>query len=83
MKTLITALALAALIAVPAFAQSAAAAPKARRDSDQSRARRDSRDSDQSRARRDSNGSWQCYPYCDGGTYEGRPVREWMKPDRW
>ena len=23
------------------------------------------------------------YPYCDGGTYEGRPVREWMKPDRW
>lgn len=30
-----------------------------------------------------SKGSWQCYPYCDGGTYEGRPVREWMKPDRW
>jgi hypothetical protein len=21
--------------------------------------------------------------FCDGGTYEGRPVREWMKPDRW
>jgi hypothetical protein len=40
MKTLITALALAALIAVPAFAQSAAAAPKARRDSDQPRAHR-------------------------------------------
>jgi hypothetical protein len=62
MKTLITALALATLIAVPAFTQSAAAASKARRDSD---------------------GSWQCYPYCNGGTYEGRPVREWMKPDGW
>jgi hypothetical protein len=33
MKTLITALALATFIAVPAFTQSAAAAPKARRDS--------------------------------------------------
>lgn len=30
-----------------------------------------------------SDGSWQCYPYCQGGTYEGRPVREWMKPDGW
>jgi hypothetical protein len=80
MKTLIPALALAALIAVPAFAQSAAAAPKARRDFDQSQVRRDS---DQSRTRRDSNGSWQCYPYCDGGTYEGRPVREWLRPGRW
>jgi hypothetical protein len=81
MKTLIIALALATLIAVPAFAQSAGAAPKARRGFDQSPARRDS---DQSPARRRaSDGSWQCYPYCDGGTYEGRPVREWMKPDRW
>jgi hypothetical protein len=32
MKTMITTLALASLIAVPAFTQSAAAAPKARRD---------------------------------------------------
>jgi hypothetical protein len=30
-----------------------------------------------------SDGSWQCYPYCQGGTYEGRPVREWLKPDGW
>jgi hypothetical protein len=37
----------------------------------------------QSQARSKSKWSWQCYPYCDGGTYEGRPVREWMKPDRW
>jgi hypothetical protein len=36
-----------------------------------------------SQSRHDSDGSWQCYPYCDGGTYEGRPVREWMKPDGW
>jgi hypothetical protein len=57
-----TALALATLIAIPAFTQPAAAASESRRDSD---------------------GSWQCYPYCDGGTYEGRPVREWMKPDGW
>lgn len=33
--------------------------------------------------RRESGGSWQCYPYCSGGTYEGRPLREWMKPDSW
>jgi hypothetical protein len=46
MKTLITALALATLIAVPAFVQSAGAAPEARRGSDQSPARRNS---DQSR----------------------------------
>jgi hypothetical protein len=31
----------------------------------------------------ESDGSWQCYPYCQGGTYEGRPVREWLKPDSW
>jgi hypothetical protein len=37
MKMLITALALVTLIAVPVLAQSAAAAPKARRDSGQSR----------------------------------------------
>jgi hypothetical protein len=36
MKTFITAVALATLIAVPAFTGSAAAAPKARRYSDQS-----------------------------------------------
>jgi hypothetical protein len=71
MKMLITALALATLIAVPTFTESAAAAPKARRGSDQSP------------ARRASDGSWQCYPYCDGGIYEGRPVREWLRPGRW
>jgi len=38
---------------------------------------------DQYRAYRDPGGSWQCYPYCEGGTYEGRPVREWLKPDSW
>ena len=62
MKTLIAALALATLIAVPAFTQSAASASKDRRDSD---------------------GSWQCYPYCNGGTYEGRPVSEWLRPGTW
>ena len=36
MKRLITALALATLITLPAFTQSAAAAPQARRDSGQS-----------------------------------------------
>jgi hypothetical protein len=80
MKTFVTAVALAILIAVPALAESAAAAPKARRSSDQSPARRSS---DQSPARRASDGSWQCYPYCDGGTYKGRPVSEWLRPGRW
>ena len=69
MKTFITVLAVSALIGVTASAQSVAA--KSRRDFNQSQARSKSK------------GSWQCYPYCDGGTYEGRPVREWMKPDRW
>jgi hypothetical protein len=69
MKIPITALALATLIAVPAFTQPVVAASQSRHDSSQSR--------------HDSDGSWQCYPYCDGGTYEGRPVREWMKPDGW
>jgi hypothetical protein len=67
MKMFITVLAV--LMGVAASAQSVAA--KSRRDFHQSRARSESK------------GSWQCYPYCDGGTYEGRPVREWMKPDRW
>ena len=46
-------------------------------------ARRSVPEYDQPRARRDSDGSWRCYPYCPGGTYEGRPVREWLKPDGW
>ena len=46
-------------------------------------ARRSAQNYDQPRTSRQSGGSWQCYPYCDGGTYEGRPVREWLKPDRW
>jgi hypothetical protein len=33
---------------------------------------------DQLSAQRNSDGSWQCYPYCPGGTYEGRPVEEWL-----
>jgi hypothetical protein len=70
-KVLITVMILAILIEVPAFARSATAPPQSRRDYDQSR------------PRRDSGGSWRCYPYCEGGTFEGRPVREWMKPDRW
>jgi hypothetical protein len=60
---------LAVLMGVTASAESVAA--KSRRDFNQSQARSKSK------------WSWQCYPYCDGGTYEGRPVREWMKPDRW
>jgi hypothetical protein len=46
-------------------------------------ARRSAQNYDQRSAPRQSGGSWQCYPYCEGGTYEGRPVREWLKPDRW
>jgi hypothetical protein len=60
MKMFITALAV--LMEVTASAQSVAA--KSRRDFNQSQARSKSK------------GSWQCYPYCDGGTYEGRPVRD-------
>ena len=71
MKTFIPALALATLIAASAFAPSANAA------------RRSVPQYDQSRARRDSDGSWQCYPYCQGGTYKGRPVREWLRPGGW
>jgi hypothetical protein len=71
MKTLFAALALATLIAGPAFVTSADAA------------RRSVPEYDQPRANRDSDGSWRCYPYCPGGTYEGRPVREWLKPDGW
>jgi hypothetical protein len=46
-------------------------------------ARRSAQNYDRPSASRQSSGSWQCYPYCEGGTYEGRPVREWLKPDRW
>ena len=62
MKTFFAALALATLIGGSAFVTSADAA------------RRSVPEYDQPRARRDSDGSWQCYPYCAGGTYEGRPV---------
>jgi hypothetical protein len=71
MKTFVTTLALATLIGGSVFVTSADAA------------RRSAREHDQPRARRDSDGSWQCYPYCPGGTYEGRPVREWMRPGGW
>jgi hypothetical protein len=46
-------------------------------------ARRSAPEYDEYHAYHDSGGSWQCYPYCQGGTYEGRPVREWLKPDSW
>ncbi len=71
MKAFIAALTFATLIAGTAFVTSADAA------------RRSAPNYSQTRVRRDSGGSWQCYPYCEGGTYEGRPVSEWMKPDRW
>jgi hypothetical protein len=71
MKALITAVALAVLMVGPALAESAIIFVQS------------SRDYAQQQSRRNSGGSWRCYPYCDGGTYEGRPVREWMKPDRW
>jgi hypothetical protein len=71
MKVFIPALALAILITASAFAPSAYAA------------RRSVPQYDQERARRDSGGSWQCYPYCQGGTYQGRPVREWLRPGGW
>ena len=71
MKAFIAALTFATLIAGTAFVTSADAA------------RRSAPNYYQTRVRRDSGGSWQCYPYCEGGTYEGRPVSEWMKPDRW
>jgi hypothetical protein len=70
MKTFFAALALATLIGGSAFVTSADAARRSVPEYDQPRAH-------------DSDGSWQCYPYCTGGTYEGRPVREWLKPDGW
>jgi hypothetical protein len=73
MKTLITTLALATLIAVPALTQSAAAAPRARRDSDQSR---------QNYNESYHNGGY----YNHNGTlyYRGYPLREWDRiQDRW
>ena len=66
MKTFATALALATIIGGSAFVTTANAAP------------RSVPNHDQLSAQRSSDGSWQCYPYCPGGTYEGRPVEEWM-----
>ena len=71
MRTFVAAVGLAALMIGSVFLTSADAA------------RRVAPAYDQPRAQRNSGGSWRCYPYCDGGTYEGRPVREWLKPDRW
>jgi hypothetical protein len=71
MHTLVAAVGLAALMIGSVFLTSADAA------------RRVAPTYEQPRAQRNSGGSWRCYPYCDGGTYEGRPVREWLKPDRW
>ena len=71
MHTFVAAVGLAALMFGSVFLTSADAA------------RRVAPAYDQPRAQRNSGGSWRCYPYCDGGTYEGRPVREWLKPDRW
>ena len=71
MHTFVAAVGLAALMIGSVFLTSADAA------------RRVAPAYDQPRAQRNSGGSWRCYPYCDGGTYEGRPVREWLKPDRW
>src|ERR1700730_9329305 len=71
MHTFVAAVGVAALIIGSLFLTSADAA------------RRVAPAYEQPRAQRNSGGSWRCYPYCDGGTYEGRPVREWLKPDRW
>jgi hypothetical protein len=71
MKTWIVALAFIGLFATSAVLTAADAAP------------RNAGYYDQSRARRSSGASWQCYPYCGDGTYKGRPVSEWLKPDRW
>ena len=71
MHTFVAAVGLAALMIGSVFLTSADAA------------RRVAPAYDQPRTQRNSGGSWRCYPYCDGGTYEGRPVREWLKPDRW
>ena len=71
MPTFVAAVGLAALMIGSVFLTSADAA------------RRVAPAYDQPRTQRNSGGSWRCYPYCDGGTYEGRPVREWLKPDRW
>jgi hypothetical protein len=72
MKVFIPALALAILITASAFFAPSANA-----------ARRSVPRYDQERTRRVSDGSWQCYPYCQGGTYQGRPVREWLRPGGW
>ena len=66
MKSLIT------VLVVATFVVALGSVPRA------NAARRSTPNYDQSRMHRDTGGSWQCYPYCDGGTYEGRPVREWL-----
>jgi hypothetical protein len=73
MKTLITTLAVATLIAVPALSQSAAAAPRARRAPDQSW---------QNHNESYYNGGY----YNHNGTlyYQGYPLSEWDRiQDRW
>jgi hypothetical protein len=72
MKVLMTVMALAVLIVEPARAESPIAFVQSGRDY-----------TAQPGASRDTRGSWQCYPYCGGGTYQRRPVREWMRPSRW
>jgi hypothetical protein len=73
MKTLITALLLATLIAIPANIQSAAAAPTGRRDAGQAEPNHD-------RSRHD--GGY----YHQNGTvyYDGYPLSEWLNQrDSW
>jgi hypothetical protein len=60
------------LIGILVVGQSAAAAAKTRRYPSQPR---------QSYSY-SSDCSWRSYPYCNG-TYEGRPVSEWLRPGTW
>jgi hypothetical protein len=71
MKAFIITLILATLISGSVFITSVDAARRSRSEYDQPP------------AHNYSDGSWRCYPYCPGGYYEGRPLREWLKPDGW
>jgi hypothetical protein len=70
MKTFILAL-LAALIAIPALTGSATAATKGRQNSHRSQTYRYGSDE-----------AWHSYPFYNG-TYQGRPVSEWLRPGTW
>jgi hypothetical protein len=69
MKILISAL-LVALVATPALTASATTATKGRQNSHRWQ------------TYRGSDEAWRSYPFYNG-TYQGRPVSEWLRPGTW